>query len=87
MLTKEFAAGQGRELLLDWDHLPPLLDDERRLSRLTAWVLAAERAGLRYALALPGVRIPAAVGSTHRERCLRHLALHGLADAATGEQA
>ena len=28
MLTKEFAAGQGRELLLDWDHLPPGFDDE-----------------------------------------------------------
>ncbi len=59
MLTKEFAAGQGRELLLDWERLPPELDDERRLSRLTAWVLAAEREGRRYALALPGVRVPA----------------------------
>lgn len=87
MLTKEFAAGQGRELLLDWDHLPPGFDDERRLSRLTAWVLAAEREGLRYALALPGVRIPAAAGGAHRERCLRQLALHGLADATAGEQA
>lgn len=87
MLTKEFAAGQGRELLLDWDRLPPELDDERRLSRLTAWVLAAERAGLRYALALPGVRITAAVGGAHRERCLRLLALHGLADATAEDGA
>jgi uncharacterized protein (DUF58 family) len=87
MLTKEFAAGQGGELLLDWDRLPPELDDERRLSRLTAWVLAAEREGIRYTLALPGVRVPAALGGAHRERCLRLLALHGLADLATEDSA
>jgi len=80
MLTKEFAAGGGRELLLDWDRLPAGLDAERRLSRLTAWVLAAEREGRRYALALPGIRIAAATGRAHRERCLRLLALHGLPD-------
>lgn len=80
MLTKEFAAGEGRELLLDWDRLPAGLDAERRLSRLTAWVLAAEREGRRYALALPGIRIAAATGRAHRERCLRLLALHGLPD-------
>ncbi|WP_454455750.1 DUF58 domain-containing protein [Thauera phenylacetica] len=87
MLTKEFSSGRGRELLLDWERLPPGLDDERRLSRLVAWVIAAERAGLRYALVLPGVRVPAANGGAHHARCLRLLALHGLADAAMEDEA
>lgn len=79
MLTKEYAGSGGRDLLLDWDALPPALGTEGRLSRLTAWILAAERAGCRYALALPGLRTPVDAGATHRERCLRRLALFGLA--------
>lgn len=81
MLTKEYAGSGGQDLLLDWDALPPGLDTERRLSRLTAWVLAAERAGCRYALALPGLRTPVAAGAAHRDRCLRRLALFGLPEA------
>ena len=50
-------------------------------------VIAAERAGLRYALALPGIRVPAANGGAHHARCLRLLALHGLADAAMEDEA
>lgn len=78
MLIKEYAGSGGRDLLLDWDALPAGLGTERGLSRLTAWVLAAERAGCRYALALPGLHIPVGAGAAHRERCLRKLALFGL---------
>ena len=43
LLTKQFAGEQGRELALDWASLPAQLDVEQRLSRLSAWLLAAER--------------------------------------------
>jgi uncharacterized protein (DUF58 family) len=42
-------------------------------------VLDAERSGSRYALALPGMRLPPGRGPEHRHHCLRALALlpHG----------
>jgi len=54
-------------------------DLEARLSQLTAWVLAAEAQGLRYALELPDGRIEADSGPAHQDACLRRMALHGLA--------
>ncbi|TAH42701.1 MAG: DUF58 domain-containing protein [Betaproteobacteria bacterium] len=82
MLTKQYAGLGGGDALLDWAELPPALDDEARLSRLTAWILAAERAGRRYALRLPGTDIAAAQGEVHQHRCLQALALHRLAGPA-----
>ena len=52
--VKQFEAEGGGELLLDFDSLPHHLDLERRLSRLTRWVLDADAAHMRYALRLPG---------------------------------
>jgi uncharacterized protein (DUF58 family) len=79
MLTKQFTGEAAAELWLDWARLPPELDLERRLSRLTGWVLEAERSGLHYALRLPGREIPPGRGEAHRGACLQALALHGLA--------
>jgi uncharacterized protein (DUF58 family) len=56
--------------------LPRELDTEARLSRLAAWVLAAERATRPFALSLPGTMLPAASGSEHRRRVLTALALY-----------
>lgn len=50
-------------------------DHERRLSRLTAWVIEAERLGLDYGLRLPGRQIEPGQGDTHRRECLEALAL------------
>lgn len=90
LLTKQYVAAQGGDVLLDWSALPPELDDERRLSRLTAWILRAEQAGRRYALKLPGGILGPDHGAKHRDRCLRALALFGLRgepeDAHEGEQ-
>lgn len=83
MLTKQYAAPQGGELMLDWLALPAGLDDEQRLSRLTAWILRAEKDGRRYGLLLPRARIAAGVGRDHRDRCLRELALFGIEPPAT----
>ena len=48
---------------------------EARLSRLTAWVLMADRLGLDYGLRLPGRDIAPDQGPGHRARCLEALAL------------
>jgi len=74
--TKEFeGAGRGGPVLLDYATLPAALDLEERLARLTAWVLACERGGRRYALSLPGLRLQAGSGREHRRDVLRALAL------------
>jgi len=76
--VKLFDAPGGGELLFDFDLLPGALDAEGRLSRLTAWVLAADAAQVRYGLRLPGKDLPLGHGADHRERCLVALALHRL---------
>lgn len=75
MLTKRFAGASGGQCELDWYALPPGLDVETRLSRLTAWILAAQSAGRPFGLNLPGARIPPALGENHAHHCLKHLAL------------
>ncbi len=47
---------------------------EARLSRLTAWVLMADRLGLDYGLRVPGREIAPDQGPAHRARCLEALA-------------
>ncbi len=75
--SKEFdGAGGGGPVTLAWSALSPALPVEERLSRLTAWVLAAERAARPFALALPGLRLPAQQGREHRRTALTALALH-----------
>lgn len=77
LLTKQFATPQGGTRLLDWHELPAHLDDEARLSRLSAWVLAADHSGLPFELRLPGASLAAARGPGHVHACCRLLALHG----------
>jgi len=76
MLTKQFAGDAVAELWLDLGDLPPALGLERRLARLAGWVLAAERAGARYGLRLPGAEIEPGRGATHGAACLEALALY-----------
>lgn len=78
MLTKQFAGEGAAELWLDWSLLPPEMDVERRLSRLAGWVVAAERAGARYALRIPGTELPPGHGEVQHSACLTALALYGL---------
>ncbi len=75
MLTKQFAGDAVAELWLDLGDLPAALGLELCLSRLTGWVLAAERAGAIYGLRLPGVRIEPGRGDAQRAACLEALAL------------
>ena len=74
--TKQFeGGGGGGPVVLDWHALPHALDVEARLSRLTAWVLAAERVARPFALSLPGTALPAGQGREHRRAALTALAL------------
>jgi uncharacterized protein (DUF58 family) len=74
--TKEFdGAGGGGPVMLSWTELPVSLDNEARLSRLTAWVMAAERVARPFALSVPGTSLPGAQGREHRHDALRALAL------------
>ena len=70
------------DLLLDYAALPPQLDREARLSRLCAWLLAAEHANLTYGLRLEQTLIAPGQGPLHLDACLRALALHGLPQAS-----
>lgn len=84
--AQAFASGNGtliardaqqphrHELWLDHAHTG-LGDLETRLSRLTAWVLQADRLGLDYGLRLPGQEIAVGHGAAQRRRCLEALAL------------
>ncbi|MFG6466650.1 DUF58 domain-containing protein [Roseateles sp. BYS87W] len=65
----------ARDLWLDWRDTTGR-DPEARLSRLTAWVLAAERAGQPFGLRLGGQEWPPALGPAHRQACLQALAAH-----------
>jgi uncharacterized protein (DUF58 family) len=76
--TKQFEGGTGGGALdLDWSELPPGLDQELRLSRLTAWVLAAERETRAFGLRLPGIELARAQGAGHRRAALTALASFG----------
>ena len=48
---------------------------EHALSRLCAWVLLAEKQGLRYGLRMPGTELPPDSGPAHQKNCLQALAL------------
>ena len=81
-LTKSFEGGSGGELLLDWRTLPAAMDTESKLSRLTRWVMQAELAGHRFALALPGIDLDVDSGPAHRAGCLEALATYAPSAAA-----
>lgn len=73
--VRDTEAPPSRELWLSWEASAGR-DAEARLSRLAAWVLAAEHAGLSYGLRLPAHDLPPASGPAHRRACLEALAAH-----------
>lgn len=74
MVSRETAGSASRELWLDWQDTGGALDTEQRLSRLTAWALAAEREGLDHGLRLPGREIAPGQGEAHQRKVLEALA-------------
>jgi uncharacterized protein (DUF58 family) len=74
LVSRDALSTQRQQLWLDFAQTGAA-DNETRLSRLTAWVLMAERLGLDYGLRLPGREIPPEQGPGHKARCLEALAL------------
>ncbi len=77
------APPQGNECWLDAQDTQGL-PDELRWQRLTAWVLAADRAGQDWGLRLPGEpELPLGQGAQQRRQALERLALVGSAAGAS----
>ena len=74
LVTRDTSASTHQELWLDWAACAGLAPEDR-LSRLTAWTLAAHRAGADYGLRLPGLELAPADGEAQRRRSLEALAL------------
>jgi uncharacterized protein (DUF58 family) len=74
LVSRDTSASAHQELWLDWTACG-MLPSENRLSRLTAWVLAADRAGVHYGLRLPGIDVPRNHGAGQKRACLEVLAL------------
>jgi uncharacterized protein (DUF58 family) len=74
LVSRDTQQSQRQELWLDVAkaNLP---DPEARISRVTAWVLQADRLGLDYGLRVPGRTIAPSSGAAHRLQCLEALAL------------
>jgi uncharacterized protein (DUF58 family) len=73
LVSRETAGSAQREIWLDWSETHGG-DTERRLSRLAAWVLLAERQGIDSGLRLPGRELPRGQGEAHRRAALDMLA-------------
>lgn len=78
MVSRDASASAAMSLVLDYAVAGAARgadDAEARLSRLAAWVLAAERDGQAFSLKLPGLTLPPAGGETQRREALTALAL------------
>ena len=74
LVSRDTSVAVHQALWLDWQACGSLAPEER-LSRLTAWTLAAHRAGAEYGLRLQSQELALASGDVQRRRCLEALAL------------
>jgi uncharacterized protein (DUF58 family) len=74
LVSRDTSASVQQQLWLDWQHCSGIAPEDR-LSRLAAWVIAADRAGADHGLRLPGTEIAPSHGDGQRKRCLEALAL------------
>ncbi len=72
--VKEFNQTQGKNLLFDFSQLA-MGHIESKLSRITAWVLAAEQQQVEYQVLLPGFDSGMANGERHKHNCLKAMSL------------
>ena len=74
LVVRDTQQAQRHELWLDFMQAGTA-DTEHKLSRLCAWVLAADKLGLDYGLRLPSLEIKPASTEVHKRQCLEALAL------------
>ena len=73
-MVRDTQHAQRHELWMDYAQAGTA-DKEQKLSRLCAWVLAADKLALDYGLRLPELEIKPASGEAHKRQCLEALAL------------
>lgn len=78
--TKQYAGNANNELWICWDD-SHLTDIESRISQLARWVMLAHKSGIAYGFRIPGIEYAISTGITHRNNCLKALALYGEQDA------
>jgi uncharacterized protein (DUF58 family) len=80
LVSRDTQQAQRFELWLDLAHTGHFAGAvgslEQKLSRLCAWVLAADQQELRYGLRLAALAIPPGSGDAHKRACLSALALY-----------
>lgn len=76
LVTREFDAPAGQAWALDWEETRGAGDDEARLSRLAAWVNAAQATGAAFRFSLPGTVLPLAAGEGPVRAARQALALY-----------
>lgn len=74
LVSRDSSDAQRYELWLDYAACATT-EHEAKLSRLTAWVIAADKLGSDFGLRLPGREIKPASGEAHKRACLEALAL------------
>jgi uncharacterized protein (DUF58 family) len=74
LVVRDSAQANALELWLDFMQAGTA-DKEHKLSRLCAWVLAADKQAVVYGLRLPTLSIAPASGEVHKRQCLEALAL------------
>ena len=74
LVSRDTEQAQRYELWLDYAACA-VADHEGKLSRLTAWVLAADKLGADYGLRIPSREIKPSSGEAHKRACLEALAL------------
>lgn len=81
LLVKQFASGQDRAAIFDWDSLRDL-KPEQRLCQLTRWCIdAAQGMQQAFGLRLPTITIAPSRGDAHLHECLTALALYEVPSA------
>lgn len=78
LFTREFEQEQGNGDLQLSLTSTELHDVEDQLSRLTSWILNAEKNNTQYSLLLPEEELAISAGSDQRKQSLSLLAMHGL---------
>ncbi len=77
LYTREMEAPREEACEFNW-YLLGGRDSEEKLSILAAWILRAEHHQIPYSLEMPGDALPTGLGESHRDACLKVLALfHG----------
>jgi uncharacterized protein (DUF58 family) len=75
LMTKQFDGLASGQMRLRWKDTPAYLRPEARISRMARWVVDAARAGMPFAMELPGAVFDLAHGPAQEARCLTALAL------------